>query len=617
MESSDEESSSSESESLDESESEEDSEDEWERKWRKKNKRKGKGRKRQRRGEWLRPRRMVVVNDKVVDDIDELTKQLRGMDVQDTMYASTYAKLCLVAPAFKNFVPAPVWSGQQPANQQITQSMFPLQSTSSRRNVYYQNPPSPWSRSFDCYFCRGPNHGIRDCAIIGDYLVVGRIIKDQNGRIVFANNEWIPTHPNGIKGAVDECFQGPLQSPPVTSVPTNTMFGSSNLFQRSSVNASSFANISAEEMKGDDKEIARQREEEVRAFRDQYDLVPWVDEQDEDTDDEGMVWSAFAELERFNKDKEVDVFAATRSKGKGRQQSGGEKATEKGLEEMANELKELKERQKENTKDLPKALPTFERAYTNESRIADPQIAENLVNQMLDVVIPNVTACDILSLSGDARKAMVECLCITRVPTDPNLKANAQVHHVTSNQGKLVVPDLEFCTPLREMDVIVGGKVVEAALLDDGSEIVVIWRDLWKESGYDVNRARKMVMQTANLATEAMEGCVEYLELEVRGIQTWVHAFVVEQAPFRLLLGRPWQKGVMMKKEERADGVVLVTIHDPKDQRRVRVIETRERDGEETKGAFVFRSMESVAKKQGIAKPDDTKQQISKVLSGM
>ena len=128
MESSDEESSSSESESLDESESEEDIEDEWERKWRKKNKRKGKGRKRQRRGEWLRPRRMVVVNDKVVDDIDELTKQLRGMDVQDTMYASTYAKLCLVAPAFKNFVPAPVWSGQQPANQQITQSMFPLQS---------------------------------------------------------------------------------------------------------------------------------------------------------------------------------------------------------------------------------------------------------------------------------------------------------------------------------------------------------------------------------------------------------------------------------------------------------------------------------------------------------
>ncbi|KIM45756.1 hypothetical protein M413DRAFT_23584 [Hebeloma cylindrosporum] len=80
-------------------------------------------------------------------------------------------------------------------------------------------------------------------------------------------------------------------------------------------------------------------------------------------------------------------------------------------------------------KDLPKTLPTFKHTYTNESRIADPQTAENLINHMLDVVIPNVTAHNILSLSGDAHKAIVECLRITRIPADPNLKATAQLMH--------------------------------------------------------------------------------------------------------------------------------------------------------------------------------------------
>jgi hypothetical protein len=103
-ESSEDESMSSESESESEASSEDESE------WRKK----AKG---GREKDSVVETRNVVVNEKVADDIDELAKRLRGMDVQDTMYASTYAKLCLAAPAFKAFVPAPIWPGQQPAVQ--------------------------------------------------------------------------------------------------------------------------------------------------------------------------------------------------------------------------------------------------------------------------------------------------------------------------------------------------------------------------------------------------------------------------------------------------------------------------------------------------------------------
>ncbi|KAF9472290.1 hypothetical protein BDN70DRAFT_818863, partial [Pholiota conissans] len=113
------------------------------------------------------------------------------------------------------------------------------------------------------------------------------------------------------------------------------------------------------------------------------------------------------------------------------------------------------------------------------------------------------------------------------------------------------------------MEVVVGGKINEMALLDEGSEIVVIRRDLWEETGHGVNKERKMVMETANGGKEAMAGCAEYLKIEVGGIQTYAHAFIVPHAPFRLLLGRPWQRNVRLQRNERPDGGVDVTVHDP------------------------------------------------------
>jgi len=65
-----------------------------------------------------------------------------------------------------------------------------------------------------------------------------------------------------------------------------------------------------------------------------------------------------------------------------------------------------------------------------------------------------------------------------------------------------------------------------------------------------VNRKRRMMIQTANGEKERMLGCVEYVELEVGGVKTYTHAFVVQLAPYQLLLRRPWQKEVKLGKSE-------------------------------------------------------------------
>ena len=126
---------------------------------------------------------------------------------------------------------------------------------------------------------------------------------------------------------------------------------------------------------------------------------------------------------------------------------------------------------------------------------------------------------------------------------------------------------VEFVTLLREVKVIVMGRQQEWGLLDKGSEIVIIQEDLCNEMELVVNRKRKMTMQTTNGGKEGMLRCVEYVELEV-GVKTYTHAFVVQSAPYRLLLGRPWQKGVKLGKIEQADGSIEVEISDPKEEKR-------------------------------------------------
>ena len=44
-------------------------------------------------------------------------------------------------------------------------------------------------------------------------------------------------------------------------------------------------------------------------------------------------------------------------------------------------------------------------------------------------------------------------------------------------------------------------------------------------------------MQTANGGTQLMPSYVEMLEIEVAGVKTWAHVYVIPKAPYCLLLG--------------------------------------------------------------------------------
>ena len=68
-------------------------------------------------------------------------------------------------------------------------------------------------------------------------------------------------------------------------------------------------------------------------------------------------------------------------------------------------------------------------------------------------------------------------------------------------------------------------------------------------------------MRDANGGTKTNTGVVENLELTIAGISIFVHAWIIKKAPYRLLLGRPFQVAVQCNTEDIGE---MLIIFDPK-----------------------------------------------------
>lgn len=275
--------------------------------------------------------------------------------------------------------------------------------------------------------------------------------------------------------------------------------------------------------------------------------------------EEEIVWGAVVELEHLQESETVGL-AVTR----------GTKPAAEVRGEDKNEMKH-----EERTEPTP---PESQPAFSYDSKATDPQAADKMFKRILKVPVPDVTVNDLVSLSGELRKDLIEYTRTQRTPKDKSQPSSASLLAKTLQ--------LDYSAPLREITVTLAGKKEEVGLLDEGSEIVVVRKDVWEELGFEVNSGIEMTMQTASGGREPMLGRAENLEIEVDGLKTLktqAHAFIVPQAPFRLLLGRPWQTSVRLSKEEDHDGNVTVTVHDPKGIETPRRVQTKPRKG----GSFV------------------------------
>ena len=183
--------------------------------------------------------------------------------------------------------------------------------------------------------------------------------------------------------------------------------------------------------------------------------------------------------------------------------------------------------------------------YRYQCNAEDQKLIDELVTWLWQGDLMHVTPAHLYAASPSVRKEISERLRVCRVevtsyeePSDhltPAAEPSSCFGTVLTH-----LPEPAYSLLLQEIDVALSNGSMEPALLDSGSQIVVIRKDLAQELNAHINAGLRIEMEGANGSTNWTLGCVEHLPMRVGGVSFNLHAHVIEHAPFRLLLGRPF-----------------------------------------------------------------------------
>ncbi|KIJ38652.1 hypothetical protein M422DRAFT_176424, partial [Sphaerobolus stellatus SS14] len=142
----------------------------------------------------------------------------------------------------------------------------------------------------------------------------------------------------------------------------------------------------------------------------------------------------------------------------------------------------------------------------------------------------------------DTRRRLEQRLETTH-PNQPPSKAyntGARIYsHSTSLLSQVTSPP--HTAAIMELDVKIQGKHSEIGIYDPGAELVCISEIAAREMGLPFSTDFQLNMMDTNGGSKATFSIIENLQLAIGGISIYVHAWIIKNAPYRLLLGRPFQ----------------------------------------------------------------------------
>jgi hypothetical protein len=208
-----------------------------------------------------------------------------------------------------------------------------------------------------------------------------------------------------------------------------------------------------------------------------------------------------------------------------------------------------------------------------QASIEDQKFTDKLIALLLEGKLTHTMLAHILAASAPVRKALSDWLRPRHVETGAFKEAGNQPTNLDSSVSQAA----DYTLPLCEVDVVINDKAVDAGVLDQGSQIIAIRADLAREVGAIINTKNCLEMEGANSSTSWTLGCAEHLQMSIGNIKFQVHAYVIENAPFRLLLGRPFHNLLLSRLKDNTDGSVNLSIHDPANQNHIIQVPTRAR----------------------------------------
>ena len=370
-------------------------------------------------------------------------------------------------------------------------------------------PNLPRLRSYHCLFCSETTHYLGSCSKVAEYIQKGLCQKNKDGFIVLPNGSRISTRDTpgkDLKERIDNWHQanGGAQ--------VSTNFVGATHHQTGYIPT---------EGESESEGLTEREQEEIQTL-------------------ENLIASTQKKVDKAKKKfegKKQDKGATTT-----RSKAQQEKETEKSTETPTN------------------TGPQFR--YV--TPIEDPTLIKKIAQQSLDLPI-TMTTRELLSVSPDIRRHIKEQLITRRVGTTALLET---VEAEEPNQillSKISMDNLivaNHVEELRVIDVLIHGVEV-VATVDDGSQILSIRQGIWEKLGLPIRSDKIMIMESANKSKDETMGLLQDLKIKIGEYDFYVQVQVVKDAPYELLLGRPFLTLTQASHKHFSNGESRLTLTDP------------------------------------------------------
>jgi hypothetical protein len=234
-------------------------------------------------------------------------------------------------------------------------------------------------------------------------------------------------------------------------------------------------------------------------------------------------------------------------------------------------------------------IPVTDRAnkepqFRYRSGIEDEKLVKEVYERSLNSKI-EISHRELLALAPEVRKLTKEAITSKRqttggppiFPPAPNMAGPISNFMVQMDYNIQVQNFLDTIKPinrpewvgaksmghLRTLFPLVAHKYFVESVLDPGCQIVAMSEKVWSQLEVPKDDSITVTMQSANGGMESTIGLVKNLPFNFEGLTIYLHVHVVRNAPYDILLGRPFDMLTRSKVQNISDDEQYITLHDP------------------------------------------------------
>lgn len=224
---------------------------------------------------------------------------------------------------------------------------------------------------------------------------------------------------------------------------------------------------------------------------------------------------------------------------------------------------------------LPPKPAAEDAKYRYQSAIENNVDTSDIANRVLDAKV-TLSNRELLAVSADVRRQVKDIVTTKKVsanlvevddcddfpasvPENDPSPSSVYFDLVKYDPASAAAASL----PLRVIYPSFGPGVEPECILDGGAQVVVMRKDIWERLRAPIATGKAMAMESANATTNTTVGLIENHPVQLGPITLHLQIQVVEEAPFEVLLGRPFFDITSCAEVSRSGGGHELRVKDP------------------------------------------------------